>query len=415
MRCPSMSSFLAGSLLASVALAGCALDSADTDDGQATEEEAPPDGGKSDSLHAPTDHGAIAFATPVTGRLTTAERFSAWTFELSGDAQVELVTSDAVAGQAHTDTVLYLYKESASGWGAYLVRNDNGSANHYSKIARALGAGRYRALVKGHLTSTVGGFHLGASCTGAGCAAPPSCLFGATYGDLRTNAALTNPFSQIINAATLSTYSAEQQRELVLAVQQSAHTDVTTPEQALGVVDGMEVNLNLFYEPAGLRAFFAFEYGAGDNSYGAIFERVSGTLVTAIHDGDLAGCIVRREQCVFPSTYNLLQTDGHFTRSANRVITAASQLSATENAQAVIAFGRVYGTGTTVASGLDRADGHQLNVRTYHHVATNRDVTAIELGAGDTSVGALFVGTTTQLAGVIEDLDISGCTLFQPR
>ena len=379
------------------------------------EEEAPPDGSKDDSFARPIDHGTIAFGTPAASALTTAEHFHAWTFELTGDAKVDLATSYAVLGQRTTDTVLYLYKESAAGWGSYLFRNDDVGSSVYSKLSRTLGAGRYRALVKGHLAATTGKFKLTVGCTGDGCAPPPSCLFGSTYGDISTSTVLHIDFTQTITAATLATYSDEQKRRLVVAVQQSAHTDVMTPEEAVAAVDQGEVNLNYVSEPASRRQFAAYEYGAGDNSYGAIFDNASGALVTSIHDGDLEGCTVRRETCELPEDYQAMKTDPAFTHGANRVVTAATQLSSTERAQADVTLKRIYGPATTVEQGLALADQDRINVQTYRHTASGRDLTVIELGAGDTSVGAIFYGTTTQQAGLIEDLFITGCTLFAPR
>ena len=60
-------------------------------------------------------------------------------------------------------------------------------------------------------------------------------------------------------------------------------------------------------------------------------------------------------------------------------------------------------------------DCGSINVTKYREAATGRIVTVLEWGAGDTSVGTLFHGTTTTLAGVIDDLEITGCSLFVPR
>jgi hypothetical protein len=218
----------------------------------------------------------------------------------------------------------------------------------------------------------------------------------------------------VITSATLATYSEEQKRRLVVAVQQSSHTDVTTPEEALAAVDQGEVNLTYVTEPDAHRQFAAYEYGAGDNSYGAIFENVSGAMVSKIHDGDLEMCTVQNETCELPEDYGMMKTSSAFTHGTARVITAASQLSTTERAQAEVALRRVYGATTTVEQGIAMADDDRINVQGYHHLATNRDLTVIEFGAGDTSVGAIFYGTTTDEAGVIEDLFITGCTLFAP-
>ncbi|MDX2088705.1 MAG: hypothetical protein SFX73_12690 [Kofleriaceae bacterium] len=381
-------------------------------DEKGPEEELPEDG-KDDSFYRPTDHGALELGVPVTSAITDAEKFHAWTFELDGDASIDLVTSYAVRGQRRTDTVLYLYKEGPNGWGSYIARNDDYGSTTYSRIQRTLTAGRYRALVKGHLASTRGRFALTASCDGAGCAG--GCLFGETYNDVATAPGVQTLNANQITAATLGWLSGEAQQMLVRAVQQSSHTDVTTPEEALSRVDQGVVNVTWLYEDAAQRSFLAFEYGAGDNSYGAIFEKESEAMVSSIHDGDLLQCTVQREHCLFPDTYQGLKYTTAFTRLAHREVTAASQLSASENAQAEIMFRHVYEQTLTAAEGIAMADRQMINVERYRHNATQREVTVFELGAGDTSVGAIFHSNTTELAGVISDLQIDGCTLFAPR
>lgn len=246
--------------------------------------------GKADSQRKPTDHGAIAFGTPAFSELTDAARYHAWTFELTGDAHVDLTTSYAVRGQRRVDTVLYLYKQTATGWGSYIARNDDYGTTTYSQLIRDLDAGHYRALVKGYAETTYGKFKLTAGCSGAGCA-PAACLFGATYHEIAENPAFTITSAVVITPATLGGLSAIDRQHVVDAVKQSAHTDVTTPEEAISRVDQQEINMTTFTD-ATQRTFVAFEYGAGDNSYGAIFARSDESMAAAIHDGDLYFCTV---------------------------------------------------------------------------------------------------------------------------
>jgi len=397
------------SVLAVVAATGC-LEAGKPDEEELLVE----DGGKADSQRKPTEHGEIAFGTPELSALTASERYHAWTFELSGDARVELTTSYAVRGQRRTDTVLYLYKESPRGWGAYIARNDDYGSTTYSKLVRELGAGRYRALVKGHLASTMGKFKLTALCDGPGCA-EASCVFGTTYGELFAQPALTVVNQRVITPATLPMLNAEERQHVVDAVRQSSHTDVTTPEEAIMRVDQQEMNVVYVAEPAAQRMFVAFEYGAGDNSYGAIFSRIDGAMVTNIHDGDLEHCAVKRETCLLSEDWSELRSDPAFTRTSTRVITAASQLTGIESQQALDTFVHSYGADvTSVADGLALADGNQLNVVAFTHVATGTQVTVFEHGAGDTSVGVIYYTGELRRAGTIDDLYIGNCTLFAP-
>lgn len=390
-----------------LAVSGC------LDGGKAPEEEAPAEDGKDDSFRSPTYHGPIDFGVPVTSAITDTEKFHAWVFDLSDTAKVELVTSYAVLGQRRTDTVLYLYRQGDFGsWGPYIARNDDYGSTTYSKLVRDLTPGRYRVLVKGHSADTRGKFKLTATCAGPGCA--PGCLFGDTYHEASTAPGIDVVNSMVVTAANLDTLSADYQAMLVRAVHESSHTDVMTGAEALSRVDQNEVNVTWLREAAAQRMFVAFEYGAGDNSYGAIFDKHSAVRATAIHDGDLYHCAVQREVCVLPDTWSELKTDTAFTRLANRAVTAASQLSASETAQAQLAVRHVYGApNLSVADGIAMADGSTINVARYRHDASNREVTVLEWGAGDTSVGALFHGATTNFAAVIDDLSIDGCSLFE--
>jgi len=371
------------------------------------------DDSKADSQRKPTDHGAIAFATRATSALTDSERYHAWTFELAGDARVDMTTSYAVLGQRRTDTVLYLYRESATGWGSYIARNDDYGDTTYSQLVRDLGPGRYRVLVKGYAASTRGTFAVTVGCEGAGCVAPATCLFGDTYYEIPDVAALAEIYQTTITTANVGTLSAIDQAKLVRAVQQSSHTDVMTPAEALSRVDQNEINLTILGEPAARRMFIAFEYGAGDNSYGAIFERHGDAMVSKINDGDLLDCTVEAETCLLPADWSALRTDPSFTRTAARVVTAASQLSALEQQQALGAFQMSYDDVTTAAEGLARVDQQQLNVQTFRH-ATGTALTVFEYGAGDTSVGAIYYAGSTRLAGAINDLAIERCAFFAP-
>lgn len=370
------------------------------------------DDGKADSQRKPTDHGAIAFDAPQASALTQAERYHAWEFELSGSANVTMTTSYAVLGQRKTDTVLYLYKEGANGFGAYIARNDDYDGKVYSRIIRDLGAGRYRVLVKGLLATTMGKFKVTVGCSGAGCAPANSCLFGSTYGDIPDQTALQTIATTKITPANLDTLGPDLQHMLVVAVQQSAHTDVTTPQEALSRVDQQEINFTFLSEPLARRAFVAMEYGAGDNSYGGIFNRSTGELVSKIHDGDLEACTVSAETCLLPEDWSVLRNDPAFTKTASRVVTQASQLDALESQQALAVFKHSYDDVTSVADGLSRVDGGQLNVVAFTHAATGTKLTVLEYGAGDTSVGGVFFAGTLNLAGRINDLAIEACTFF---
>lgn len=125
----------------------------------------------------------------------------------------------------------------------------------------------------------------------AQCPPPPAaevCLFGEQFRDIRENPAL-----QIISETWIRSVvelSAIAGEQLVIAVRQSSHDDVTTPAEALARVDQQEVRDIELLELASGRRFSVLEYGVGDNSYGAFFEQDATEVVARIHDGDLLDC-----------------------------------------------------------------------------------------------------------------------------
>ena len=262
-----------------VLLAACA-----TDTTKGPEEDVPADG-KLDSQQSPTDHGAIAFGAAQTGKLSSTAKYHAWTFALATTADIHAFTS-RTPHQASVDTVLYLYKMGATGWGSYIARNDDDGTSEWSSITKTLGLGQYRVLVKGYSTSTKGSFNVQLDCSGAGCA--PPCLFGSTLGDLDSNAAWqVDPQQRLYSSAGLS---ALDDQRIVLAMQESAHTDVMTVDEAFAAADQNEIDLQtITHVPSG-RKFEIVDYGAGDNTYGAIFNDGTADLATAIHDSDFYRC-----------------------------------------------------------------------------------------------------------------------------
>jgi hypothetical protein len=406
-RLGSRSLFLAAvaASCVSAALAGCV--ESDTEKGP--EDEVPADG-KLDSFQRPTDHGAIGFGTNAESSLGGAGKHHTWTFSLTGNASVNVYTHPALTSRINVDTVLYLYKRGPSGWGSYVARNDDHQGSMWSTLVRNLGAGEYRVLVKGYDATSVGPFALTVGCEGAGCAAP-ACLFGDTFGDLLAGTGYRITGDRELRVTDYQ--SAFDQQRIVVAVQQSAHTDVMTVAQAFAAVDQGVIRRVDLYDEAGARAFVAFEYGAGDNSYGAVFGHGSAAVVSKIHDGDLEACTARAQVCALGADWYTTRTSAAFTRTGSRVITAASQLSGTDAADALAAIRVAYAESTSLANGLTRVDGRKLNVVDLVHTATGTKVRAFEYGAGDSSYGAIYqAGTTTRLASIV-DLTYYDCT-FAP-
>jgi hypothetical protein len=234
------------------------------------------------------DHGPLSFAMPSALALARESPQHAFEFTLTAAAQVELRTRPDATGAA-VDTVLALGKAGSS---RSFALNDDDGQSRFSRIARQLPAGAYRVLVSGFKRTTTGSFLLTATCAGSGCPVEQSCLFGDTFYALRTEQPL-----DVLDEHWLRSIdeiaSALEGEQLVIAVQQSSHTDVSTPAEALAAVDQSEVRHMRLRDAASTREYDVFEYGAGDNSYGAIFRADSTFKAASIHDGDLLECTER--------------------------------------------------------------------------------------------------------------------------
>ena len=76
------------------------------------------------------------------------------------------------------------------------------------------------------------------------------------------------------------------------------------------------------------------------------------------------------------------------------------------------AFAESYDDVTDVAAGLARVDAGSLRFTTLIHNGTHTDLTAVEYGAGDTSVGLIFFASSLRVAGRINDSWIEDCDFF---
>lgn len=114
-----------------------------------------------------------------------------------------------------------------------------------------------------------------------------TCVFGAQYRDLFRPGALVVLSREVLTETTaLSPLGIAQ----VIAAVDVSSWEPTTREEAFAAVDGGQIHRTALWDASGRRAFTALEYGAGDNSYGAIFAHGTLTQAARIQDGDLYGC-----------------------------------------------------------------------------------------------------------------------------
>lgn len=115
-----------------------------------------------------------------------------------------------------------------------------------------------------------------------------TCALGTTYHNAIQGVGVHVVSKRVVTSA--AELSALERDQVVLAAHASSHDDVTTAEQALDRFDQGEVNVVELWDTTGRRSFTAFEYGAGDNSYGRIFARGTTETAALIGDGDLREC-----------------------------------------------------------------------------------------------------------------------------
>ncbi|HWU87209.1 MAG TPA: hypothetical protein VN253_08040 [Kofleriaceae bacterium] len=96
--------------------------------------------------------------------------------------------------------------------------------------------------------------------------------------------------AETLTPASIPQLSALERAQIVAAVQESAHTDVTTVDLAFDRVDGHEINRIVLRNEGTNQFYVEIEYGAGDNSYGAIFYWGTAHKAAAIHDGYQEEC-----------------------------------------------------------------------------------------------------------------------------
>lgn len=169
--------------------------------------------GKADSFASPSEHGELGFGAKSSSEFTASARFHSWTFSLTGNATVELATE---LEAANLDTVMYLYKQSASGsWGSAIAKNDDANDDTTaSALTKKLGKGSYRVIVKAFKTSQRGAFSLGGTCSGAGCPVttcePEQALPAATGYGAGCDAAFDAVFTSTVTKTARAEATAEE-------------------------------------------------------------------------------------------------------------------------------------------------------------------------------------------------------------
>jgi hypothetical protein len=91
-----------------------------------------------------------------------------------------------------------------------------------------------------------------------------------------------------LTSADASSISPELTKQIIAACHQSSHTDVKTLADAFEAVDQGEFVIREGTDKKTGAKYLSVDYGAGDNTYGAIFKAGTTKVAVAIQDGDLS-------------------------------------------------------------------------------------------------------------------------------
>lgn len=370
------------------------------------------DAAKDDSFQRPTEHGTLTYNVLATSALTRAARFHAWEFDvlLPGQTPTAIALGPDVGGGPTVDTVLYLYKQQPSGrWGSYIAKNDDANGSLWSYLSRSLEAGHYRIIVKGYSAATYGNFGVTLTCDRYACSQPVStCVFGQTFSEIDRQRFAFGSETTLTSAAGLDETARAQ---IVRAMHASSHTDVTTAEEAFMRADSGEINRIELRDGFAVRRYVTWEYGAGDNSYGAIFDERELEPAAEIHDGDISECNLPPQTCIFGTSYDLpAQPDLAILREAT--FDPGSDTTQLIRDQIVAAAQLQLPELTTVGAVFNRVTDNEVRRVDVVHTPTRREFSFYTYILGDHRFGAAFWKDTTSFAVEVEDNVFERCGAF---
>ncbi len=240
-------------------------------------------------------------------------------------------------------------------------------------------------------------------------AAKPKCVFGKTFAEGSSKIGKTKASFETLAL----TFNKLDTSRIVAALHVSSHTEVTTVAQALAAADDKEIDRYTLTDKKQQRSFEAYIYGAGDNTFGAIFAGTSAQPVARIEDSAITSCTIKNAagNCLFGKNFGGGSTIGG-TRASS--IQLGSVGAAMEKSQIVAALHVSSHTEVTSAEeAFAAADQGVIDRYLLVDETTQKEYQAFIYGAGDNAFGAIFEkGTTTQVAS-IEDSAITSCTVLR--
>ncbi len=114
-----------------------------------------------------------------------------------------------------------------------------------------------------------------------------SCVFGPRYHEIFQSSRFVVAAHADLRLADAQALPAAEQSQILQALAQSALGQASDLNEAFDFVDDNRINQVRLWDGSNDQPFIAYEFGAGDNSFGAIFHADSGQLAARIIDGDI--------------------------------------------------------------------------------------------------------------------------------
>ncbi|MGC4119504.1 MAG: hypothetical protein QM765_34030 [Myxococcales bacterium] len=180
--------------------------------------------------------------------------------------------------------------------------------------------------------------------------------------------------------------------------------DSTNLQEVFDQVDESEVVVRRIIEPNTGRTLLAVDYGAGDNTYGAIFDPDTAQMLVKIQDGDLY--VTNAATIVEGETYNDLR-ERAATSEPKKRYTSPAEVTDPRLAQMMIKAACVSSyQSTTLQEVFDQVDQSEVVVRQLTDPRTHRQLLGIDYGAGDNTYGAVFDAITGNMVAEVRDGDL---------
>lgn len=250
-------------------------------------------GGKADAGDHVAMRGAVAIGTAHDDAFVEDLEFHGYTISVRAGAEMTLELSHA-GSSSKLDATLFVYgPHSDAGWGTDAIGFDDDSGwGRLPRLAEFVfdDAGEYLVVVGTHDARGRGRYRLRTQCLSGECAPAAACIFGSFLIEMLESERIEITSHVVLHASDLAGLDALAQAQIVDAVHESAHTDVTTAAEAFDRVDQHEINHYELRDRITGHTFTFFEYGAGDNSFGRVYASGTTDVVVVDHDTDLTNC-----------------------------------------------------------------------------------------------------------------------------